>query len=173
MNRNLFVLEISAVMLVLFLCVDSFAECPDGKNMVTITRQPGKVIEICVPDDAVDQIGDRSNVVVPVVCPCFTPEDVDSASRVLGGPICQDDNNGDQHKVDLGNFHYPTGMTFSTGAYWNVEYFGICSGSFCKYYDAIVGTPPLGESYQCITLEEFEACRQIVINSEMWAFNCN
>ena len=54
-------------------------ECPDGKIEVTIVNPAGKVIEICVPEHVVDNIGGGNDIVIPATCPCFSQGEVEAA----------------------------------------------------------------------------------------------
>ena len=54
-------------------------ECPSGQVRTTIVNPAGKVIEICVPEAAIPNIGGGGDTVIPAVCPCFSQEVVQAA----------------------------------------------------------------------------------------------
>ena len=52
----------------------AWVECPPDKTMATVVNPAGKLIEICVSDEAIDNVGGSGSVVIPDICPCFTLE---------------------------------------------------------------------------------------------------
>lgn len=51
--------------------------CPPGKVPTTIQNPVGKIIELCVPAEAVNNIGGNNDIVIPGRCPCFSQDDLD------------------------------------------------------------------------------------------------
>jgi len=67
----------------------SLAECPPGQAPFTIVTPTGKVIEVCVPNHAVDRVGGPSDVVIAAICPCFSQEDVENVLTADPDAFCQ------------------------------------------------------------------------------------
>jgi hypothetical protein len=81
MKKKLLVYSIMVLTLSLLFTSIAVAVCPPGKVLVTIVNPAGKAIEICVPEQVVDNIGGPGDVIVPAICPCFTQEDVEFLSQ--------------------------------------------------------------------------------------------
>lgn len=64
-------------------------ECPPGKVATTIINPAGKVIEICVPEAAIPNIGGGGDTVIPAVCPCFSQEIVQAAFDADASMTCE------------------------------------------------------------------------------------
>jgi hypothetical protein len=78
--RKIFIIIIS---LVLLTTGTALAECPEGKTEITIVNPARKVIEICVPDEAIPGIENENDnsgsTIIPAICPCFTQEEIEVA----------------------------------------------------------------------------------------------
>ena len=79
MKTRFLICSIVVLSLSMFIASAALAECRPGKIEVTIVTPAGKVIVICVPEHAVDQIGGPGDVVIPATCPCFSLEEVELA----------------------------------------------------------------------------------------------
>ena len=68
----------------------SLAECASNKVAVTLVNPAGKIIELCLPDNAISGIEQgASNTGTQTIlghCPCFTQEEVEA----VDGLVCQD-----------------------------------------------------------------------------------
>ena len=164
-NYSIFVLVLS-----MFIATAVFAECPAGKTEVTIVAGNGeKIIEICVPDQAVDHIGGPGEQVIPAICPCFSQEDVEIEVNANDNIICE------RHDGYTGRTGDPCKWIecydqISGDSYFEAlegplptETFGICGesgtkpfskyGTACSTYDTV--------SYD-ISEEEADACVAIL-----------
>ena len=64
----------------------AFASCPEGKSPVTILNPAGKVIEICVPSDVAEKIGNGNKIIIPSSCPCYSQASIE-AIVAAGNPL--------------------------------------------------------------------------------------
>ena len=68
---------IFSCLLVVFAASKVSAKCSEDKTETTIVSPTGKVITICIPDNAIPFIGEAEDIVIPAVCPCFSQEDIE------------------------------------------------------------------------------------------------
>ena len=68
---------IFSCLLVVLATSEVSAKCSEGKTETTIVNPTGKVITICIPDNAISFIGETEDIVIPAVCPCFSQEDIE------------------------------------------------------------------------------------------------
>lgn len=54
----------------MFIGSSASAACPEPKKEVTLINPAGKVIVLCVPEQAIPHIGGRGVKVIPAACPC-------------------------------------------------------------------------------------------------------
>jgi hypothetical protein len=140
------------------------AECPPGKTLTEIINPTGKVIEICVSDAAIDKIGGPSDIVAPAACPCWTAESIDEFARVMTRPDCTIYS---ASHINLRDSVLPI-HAFST-AYCTSS--GVCPvADHCQYKDEM-NSVFISEHLQ--THNQFEACKEILLNSAMWSLNCS
>lgn len=72
MHKRLLVQILTFITVSMFSVVLSFAiDCPEGKTPVTIFKGgTGQFLQVCVPDKAVDKIGNPNDYVIAGECPC-------------------------------------------------------------------------------------------------------
>lgn len=162
MSIKIITLIMAALILSIFMGTLAFAECREGKSIVTIVTPVGKSIEICVADEAIDQIGGLGDLVIPAVCPCFSPEDIDClASEVMYASQC----------IDI-----PGDRTFMDGVIdprWPWTAYVDVLEEFCYIAVPKPGECQRGKIAHHISEDEYEACRYVLLNSDMWAFHCD
>jgi len=65
------------------------AECRPGQVEVTIYNEhSGRIIFICVNENAVEHIGGEGDIVIPATCPCFTYENVEAELESNPNFVC-------------------------------------------------------------------------------------
>ena len=89
MRKRILIFSFILFVVSVFVASEVFAECRQGFTEVTIVNPAGKVVTICVPDNAVGQIGGDGEIVIPATCPCFTQEDVEAAFATYNDLICE------------------------------------------------------------------------------------
>jgi len=158
-TKKLFMLLLILIGLVFFVSQEVIAECPDGKKDITVANPGGRVIELCVPEQVVEKIGGPQDIVVPAVCPCWSPSELDyytdkfleDFSNWCGDPTCR--------ALDpvffLGSGEFTVGMAHEH-TYCVVAY---------DYSD-------LYRQEYFTTFEEYEACRVSLLNSNLWSQCC-
>ena len=167
MRQKILVFSCIILVMSIFIARETFAECREGKTEVTIVNPAGKVITICVPEHVVDNIGGPNDIVIPAACPCFTPESIDEYARELPPDptrLCL--NSDDPYKSTTALSDSVPTMDYATfGTY---SHSPVNSGH-CQHWDE---TYSIFNYEDWITYEEVSACRAILLNSDMWALNC-
>lgn len=181
MKTRTVVCSVTLLALTMFIGSAALAECPEGKIEVTIVQgKSGRVMTICVSEAAIPHIGGESDVVIPATCPCFTPEEVETAmSDANPGTGCSEYGthmNADEEcgyasvetdagiwfgasmgtgQMEDGGCDYDKDTYVSWGAGCNVPQTVLVS-AICSDYE--------GE-YMDISVEEARACIEILRNA--------
>ena len=164
-TKKLFMLLIILIGLVFFVSQEVIAECPEGKVDITISNPGGKVIELCVPEQVVDKIGGPQDIVVPAVCPCWSPNELDYYTD----KFIENSGYGDYLCGNLTCNAAP--LIFSTvtnefRAGMNSEH------TYCVILcEDFLPTQYYRQEYFA-TPEEYEACRVSLLNSYLWNQCC-
>ncbi len=80
MKKNVYVFLFVALVVSVFMASEVLAECPEGKNPVSITTPSGKTKTLCIPDAAVQGIENAAEhsggTIVASNCACFSEDDI-------------------------------------------------------------------------------------------------
>lgn len=162
----------SLVLVILwFMCISvASAECPRGKEGATIYTPGGKVIEICVAAKAIKHIGGPNDIVVPDICPCWSPNDLESYAEEWEPtyPLvvyqCFDNASG---ATFVNTFHPQGYLDMNTFAKINYEYSPPYAE--CKVHIQLLG---VSRHETGIDDNQYRACLVSLLKSDLWEMYC-